>query len=203
MVAQLRRDTDALVASVGPNLEAAARAGNPFYVSLARSLLAYAAVVTGDPGAGIDGLLEQYAVTTQMGARLMDPMVITMLAEGYLAAGRYGDGLDLLDREMPGLAEGGRVSYLPDHLRLRGELLLARDPDEVEAPLRQFAEAAAVAAEHGSLSFELRAQVARASLLARVGRGEEGRASLAPLLARFTQGHDDPDQVAARALLAG
>lgn len=203
VVAQLRRDADALVASVGPNLEAAARAGNPFYISLAKSLLAFASIVTGDHEAGIDGLLEQYAVTAQMGARLMDPMMITMLAEGHLAAGRYADGLALLDREMPPLARGGRVSYLADHLRLRGELLLARDPDDPDVSLRLFAEAAAVAAGQGSLSFELRAQVARAAVLARLGRGEEGRAGLAPVLARFTQGHDDPDQVAARTLLTG
>jgi len=71
----------------------------------------------------------------------------------------------------------------------------------VNAPIR-VDRAGEIAASQKALSLELRAAASLARLRKDEGRGEAGRAALAPVLARFAEGHATGDLVAARALLA-
>jgi predicted ATPase/DNA-binding winged helix-turn-helix (wHTH) protein len=61
--------------------------------------------------------------------------------------------------------------------------------------------AQALAQAQGALSWELRIALSLAETWARSGETERGRALVAAILERFSEGHDTPDQQRARALL--
>ncbi len=85
--------------------------------------------------------------------------------------------------------------------RLKGEFLLALDPEnpaEAEACFRQ---AVAIARHQQAKSLELRATMSLARLWQRQGRRDEARATLAAVYGTFTEGFTTPDLVDAAAQL--
>lgn len=84
--------------------------------------------------------------------------------------------------------------------RLEGEIL----GDEMADPARaekSFVAALQLARAQGAKSFELRAATSYAEMLHREGRSDEAKRLLAPIYEWFTEGHDLPDWVRARAVL--
>jgi len=198
MVAYFRRRHDLFAASTDEYLERARRAGNPFYVALALSLDATAKILRGEHDEGLAQLEAQDATMQALGSKLIDPFLVSLLAQGYLIAGRHEQGLNILDARFGAFVEEGRVSWIPDHLRLRSELELARDPAGHEAALGQLARAIGIAREHDAKAFELRAALAAARILKVNGQHQEARSQLGPIYAGFTEGFDDADLVEAR-----
>jgi predicted ATPase len=94
------------------------------------------------------------------------------------------------------------VSFLPDHLRLRAQMLLGLDAAAHDDALAALLRSVEVARSHGARSFELRAALAAGRLLHEIGRGDEGRALVAGAYAGFTESFDDPDLCDARAFLS-
>jgi tetratricopeptide (TPR) repeat protein len=86
--------------------------------------------------------------------------------------------------------------------RLRGDLLLKRDPPEPSLAEEAFREAIAVAKEHGARSFHLQAALPLAQLYRSTGRLVEAHAALAPALEGFSPTPEMPEIAEARALLA-
>ena len=83
---------------------------------------------------------------------------------------------------------------------MRGELLLLAGaaPSEVEDAFRK---AISIARAQGGKSWELRATMSLARLLAKQGRRDEARAMLADIYGWFTEGFDTADLKDAKALL--
>ncbi|NNE11355.1 MAG: AAA family ATPase [Ilumatobacter sp.] len=175
--------------------------GNPVYVAWAQTNLGYAAVLRGEYDAGIAEIQQQLEVTTGMGAHMFDPVVASLLADSMRRAGRFDDGLAVLDEMTPAFAGGGRVTWACEHAKLRAELLLGRDPAATTEALALLDEAVAIARSHGTVGSELRAALIRAELLRQLGR-DDWCDDLADALDRLPQGHDDPVPTAARTLLA-
>ncbi len=194
-------DHEAVQAAAERLLELAGPIGNPVYIAWGQTNLGYAAVLRGEHDTGIAQMEAQLELTTMMEAHMFDPVVAAMLADAMRRAGRYDDGLRLLDRMTPVFADGGRVTWACEHAKLRAELLLGRDPDATAEALERLDEAVAIARAHGTVGSELRAELVRAELLRDHGR-EDWRDDLAHLLSRLPQGHDDPIPTAARSLLA-
>jgi predicted ATPase len=90
--------------------------------------------------------------------------------------------------------------FVPELLRVKGELLAARDPDDpaVEACLRRGTE---MAREQGALFWELHIAHSLARLRVGQGRSANARLILAPVYGRFTEGFGTADLRAVRALL--
>ncbi|HVX41394.1 MAG TPA: AAA family ATPase, partial [Gemmatimonadaceae bacterium] len=122
VLAYLTRRHDVLGESVGEFIERSQRAGNPFYIAMALALKAYHDVLRGEHDAGIALLAEQDATMRALGSKLIEPFVTSLLLESYLVAGRYDDGLAMLDARFDTFVAEGRVAWVPDHLRLRAEL---------------------------------------------------------------------------------
>jgi DNA-binding SARP family transcriptional activator len=122
------------------------------------------------------------------------------LAEGYLLAMQYEDGLQAIAEGLDHVVRTDDHYSEPELYRLKGELLRQRgdDPEEVEASFRQ---AIAVAQAQEAKSWELRATTSLARLLHDQGRGEEAHQMLAAIYGWFTEGFDTPDLQEARALL--
>lgn len=202
LVAWFRRRHDEFLDSIDEYVASAQRAGNPFYVALSLSLEACAKLLRGEVDAGLRQLEEQYETMRMLGSKLVDPLIVSLLGEAHLAAGRYRDGIALLDESMVAFERDGRVSFLPDHLRLRAELLLGDRPDGHEEALTLLTRAVEAARLHGARSLELRAALAAARLLRSRGENEAARVSVAPVYAGFAEGLDDPDLSEARSFLS-
>jgi class 3 adenylate cyclase/predicted ATPase len=127
--------------------------------------------------------------------------VLTIIAETYLDANQPEEGLTIV-AEAKALLEVTNERWAAAELyRVEGMLQLAlpeRRIAEAEACLRK---AVAVAREHSALSWELRAAVDLAGLLAELGRAAEGKALVEGVYRRFTEGFDSADLIAARAIL--
>jgi predicted ATPase len=86
--------------------------------------------------------------------------------------------------------------------RLKGELLLFSDDGAMaEAAAECFREAIEVAQRQSAKSWELRATMSLARLLAKQGHRDEARAMLADVYNWFTEGFDTADLKDAKALL--
>ena len=138
---------------------------------------------------------------------LVNPGVFShMAASAYLQAHRTVEGKEVVEKAICRLAEGGVPQtggvglFEADLYRLRGEfILLAGGPeDEAEAAFR---DAITIARQHQAKSFELRATMSTARLLAQHDRNSEARAMLAEIYNWFTEGFDTADLKGAKALL--
>ncbi len=85
--------------------------------------------------------------------------------------------------------------------RLKGELLLKREPSNVGEARSCFQRAVEIARNQGAKSLELRATMSLARLLAKQRRRGEARAMLAEIYNWFTEGFDTADLKEAEELL--
>ena len=88
LTAWFRRRYDTFQASVGEYVATATRSGNPFYLAFSLSLDATAKVLRGEVDEGLAQLEAQYKAMGDLGSKLVDPLIVSLLAEGYLTADR-------------------------------------------------------------------------------------------------------------------
>jgi predicted ATPase len=125
----------------------------------------------------------------------------TCLAEGCLRAGYIESGLEVVDQSLEVAHTSGVTMYEAETCRLKGELLIAKDPTNA-APVEQwYRKAIHVASEQDAKSWELRATVSLARLLRDTNRRDEARKMLAEIYNWFTEGFDAADLKDAKALL--
>jgi class 3 adenylate cyclase/tetratricopeptide (TPR) repeat protein/predicted RNA-binding Zn-ribbon protein involved in translation (DUF1610 family) len=132
---------------------------------------------------------------------VLKPVLLTLIAEQQLVAGRHDDALATLRRGLEHSKLVFNQFYAPEIPRVRGEILLAQSRDNVTAAEKTFRDALGLAAKQSCRPLELRAATSLARLLAGNSRREEARDVLAPIYAAFTEGFEKPDLVAAKALL--
>lgn len=129
------------------------------------------------------------------------PYVKSALAEAIARQGDLDLALQLIEEcleqiERPTWQE---QEWLAEVLRLKGWILIQRGHhDAAEAALRASIQCAR---DQQAKSWELRAAITLARLLAERGRRESAHTLLAPVYGWFTEGFDTPDLVEARALL--
>ena len=163
--------------------------------------LGWALALSGDSDQGVAHLEQGLCALNTMGARGHVTHYLCFMAEGFLSARRYADGLGQVTRALDLAAEIEEHWYVPRLHQVRAELLLRlHGPREkaVEACLRQ---AILVARQLGAKGWELPTTVRLARLWLDSGRRTEGRELLAPIYEWFTEGFDTPDLQEAKALL--
>jgi predicted ATPase len=114
--------------------------------------------------------------------------------------GRQREGLQAVGGGFELLRRGGNRWFDAELLRLKGELLLLSDGTEAEA-IQCFRDAIAIARSQSAKSWELRAIMRLARLLAKQDRRDEARAMLAGIYGWFSEGFDTADLKDAKALL--
>jgi predicted ATPase len=105
-----------------------------------------------------------------------------------------GEGLELIQRT-------GSGCYEAEIRRLKGELLLIDPHGAAPEAVQCFRDAIDVARRQSAKSWELRATMSLARLLAAQGRLKEARTMLADIYNWFTEGFDTADLKDAKALL--
>jgi len=127
-------------------------------------------------------------------------LYLVWLAEALWIAGEFNDSLNAIDQTLERAERTEERWYLPELLRIRGELLIQQgDPDAIAAAQQHFAQSLHFAREQKARSWELRTAIS----IARVpSSGDDARASLRSVLDGFREGFETADLRAARRLLS-
>jgi predicted ATPase len=155
----------------------------------------------GDRERGMTGLQEAVTKFRGQGNKLFAPSFQGLLAE-LEAEGENADGaLTRVDAALALANETGeRWSDALLH-RIRGTILLKRDPANTAPPEEAFLAAIAVAQAQKAKSFELQAALSLAKLYQSTGRPADAYAILAPALEGFSPAPEMPEIAEAQALL--
>jgi len=134
------------------------------------------------------------------GANLGLPFFRSYLAEACLGLGALDQAREALDSAAAAIEASNERFHEPEVLRLRAVLAMRTGADAAARELleRSIAQSRA----QGARAWELRSTTTLAELMAGEGQAAEGRARLAEVYARFDEGFDTPDLVAARAIIS-
>ena len=147
--------------------------------------------------AGLDGLRGRQSRT-----RLYTPF-LSSLAEILALKGDCEESLALADEAVRRTENNNGFWWMPEALRIKGEVLaLAGGSDKIEAE-RQFRTSIASAKQQGAPSWELRAATSLCRLHNRQNRSDDARGLLNSVYRKFAGGFDTYDLRTARAILDG
>jgi len=130
------------------------------------------------------------------------PSFEAALAEAEASAGETDAGLRRLDDS---LAEAERIEqrwYQAEMHRIRGEILLKRDPADTAVAEQSLQAAIAIAQSQQAGSFELRAALSLAKLYRAANRDADAHTVLAPAVEGFPPTEQFPELTQTQALLA-
>jgi len=161
--------------------------------------LGHSLLSEGKPDQGVSQMLVGMAGHEEAGNRIKTWM-LAPLANGYRLLRDTEKGLDVVDRALAMANETGELLWKSEILRLKGELILLGGGATTEAE-RLFKEAIGVAQAQAAKSWELRASLSRARLLANQGKGDLVDVTLKPICDWFTEGFHTPDFLEAKSLL--
>ena len=130
------------------------------------------------------------------------PSLEAALAEAEASAGETDAGIRRLDDSLAELERTEQRWFEAEIHRMRGEILLKRDPADTAAADQSLQAAIAIAQSQKARSFELRTATSLARLRRDQGHCTEARDLLAPVYGWFTEGFDTADLKEAAALLS-
>jgi class 3 adenylate cyclase/predicted ATPase len=196
---QYRREAYAAQETAEDAIALAAERGFTDLLSRATSIRGWAISEQGRHEEGIAQIREGLAAYRATGSEILRPYFLTLLAEACMATGRLDDGLDALTEALAAADEHGNRHHDSEIHRLKGEVLLRQN--NAQEAQKSFEHAIEVARSQSAKSFELRATMSLARLLASQGHRDEARAMLAEIYNWFTEGFDTADLKEANTLL--
>ena len=174
------------------------------YQTLGRFLDAKLMIERGDFADGLAVLREAFDTCRQTGWRMSYPEFKCWFAAALAGVGLFDEALDAVNEGLDGSGQGEESQrwYVPELLRVKGEVVLRQDwSGSVAASEACFLEALHMAQEQGALFWKLRIALSRARARMTRGLADEARQVLAPVYEQFTEGFGTADLRAARALL--
>ncbi len=196
---QFRREARAAQESAEGAIALCTERGLTEVLALATTLRGWAMAQQGRNEEGIAQIQEGLAVYRATGTEVGRPYFLCLLAEVCTQTGRIDEGLSALTEAVAAADERENRWYEAEMHRLKGQLLLRRDDSTVAEAQSCFQRAIEVARKQSAKSWELRATMSLARLLAKQGRRDEARTMLAEIYGWFTEGFDTADL--AKALL--
>jgi tetratricopeptide (TPR) repeat protein len=155
-----------------------------------------------DPAGGAVELRQALAVLADQGARIVAGFGLGLLAELEAEALGADRALASIDDALSIAHQIEQRNELVFLHRLRGEIMLKRNPPDLAAAEESFRTAIAIAKQQGERSCELLASLALAKLHQSTGRLAEAHALLAPVLEGFSPTPEMPEIAEAQALVA-
>ena len=134
-------------------------------------------------------------------ALFFDGLIKIALAEGEARTGDVDRALAILDEALATSDRIGHRAFDAELHRMRGEMLLQRDPANAAPAEEAYLAAIAVARSRGARSFELRAALSLAKLYQSTARPVEAHDVLAPALEGFAPTPEMPEIAEAQTLL--
>jgi tetratricopeptide (TPR) repeat protein len=130
------------------------------------------------------------------------PMLLMIQAGVYGQAGRPAEGLILLDEALSIVGPRSGNPLASELCRLKGDLLLARSPENPAEAETWFEQALTIARDRRASLMELRAAMSLSRLWREQGQPERDRRVLSEAYGKLTEGFAIADLKEARALLA-
>ena len=197
-----RSDTQGVLRAAKPTVEFSRQHALSLYLAIGKALCGWANARLGDHETGLEELRHALRDLADQGNKLWLPLYQGLLAqiesdghEVEQATATIGDAVALADQI------GGYWATAFLH-RIRGEILLKRDPANTAPAEEAFLTAIGIAQQQKAKSFELRAALSLAKLFQSTGRAADAHAVLAPALEGFSPTPEFPEIEQAQALLA-
>jgi predicted ATPase len=162
-------------------------------------------LATAQIGAASDGLADMrrgVELLREQNVLIFDGLFKMALAEVEARAGDVDRAVAILDEALATSERIGHRTFDAELNRVRGEMLLKRDPSNPAPAEEALQTAIAVAKKQATRSFELRAALALGKLYQSTGRPAEAHAVLAPALEGFSPTPEMPEIAEAEELLS-
>lgn len=153
----------------------------------------------GDVDGGIEHLRRSRATLYATRHRIMTTVFATALAEGLAAQNQLDEALQTINEAIAEIPDHGESFDMPEMLRVKGEIL-ARSGEAAEAE-HCFGKSLDLSRRQCALGWELRGAISLGRVWRQAGKAGEARDLLTPLVARYHEGLQSRDLVAARELL--
>jgi predicted ATPase len=201
-IAIMTGDFDAAAHSIAALTELSTKQSGSFWTSCAPCLDAVLLIRRGEFARGAILLSKSLKTFRRTENTVYYLALLGSLAEGLAGAGQLSEAQAANDEALAVSKRDGQVWYLPELLRIRGELLLRemRTRSAVAAE-NCFLESLKTARQQGALFWELRAALSLTQLRLKQKRSDEARHILAPIYGQFTEGFETTDLCAARRTL--
>ena len=174
----------------------------PFWRAFGVFLEGFASAQSGTTGGGLLDMRRGIELLREQNVLLLDGLLKIALAEAEASAGDVDRAVAILDEALATSERTGHRTFDAELHRVRGEMLLKRDPTGLAPAEAAFQTAIAVAQRQGTRSFELRAALPLANLYQSTGRPADAHTVLAPALEGFSPTPGMPEIAEAQALLA-
>jgi predicted ATPase len=175
--------------------------GHAFYLALGTFLRGWALFQQGQHEEGLAQMHQGLVALRTVGAEVIRPSFLTLLAEAYGTVAQADQGLSLLAEARTIMDQNGQRYVEAELYRLEGALRLRQTVPEVSQAVRCFQQALSIARQQQAKSLELRAATSLARLWQAQGQPQEAYDLLAPVYGWFTEGFDTTDLMDARLLL--
>jgi predicted ATPase len=203
-VLEMLRGDAAAALSTAEALEAFAQQhGMTYYRTVAEVLGGWARGRCYDPSAGVAKLRRALAALAEQGHRVAAPLYYALLAELEAEALGANVALGRIDEALALAHQIDNWYVFPLLHRVRGEILLKRDPADRASAEEAFRASIAIAKAQGARSHLLLTSLHLAKLYRLTGRHAEAHTVLAPALDGFSPTPEMPEIAEAQALLAG
>jgi adenylate cyclase len=199
-VQQLRGELDEVYGLADSMTELSAAHGLPQWLAVGRILSGW---VQAERGHGVIQLQSAVSEYRSKGSDLWELYFSLLLVTGLLKHGAIEDGLRLISDGLNRADQTGSHIWNAEFHRLRGELLLGRDPADASQAEASFNRALVIARGQNAKSWELRAASSLGRLWRRQGKGDEAAQLLKGIHEWFTEGFDTADLREAKNLLDG
>jgi predicted ATPase len=160
-----------------------------------------ATIENGEASGGLEALHRGSDLLREQKLLLYDGLVKIALAEAEARAGDVDRGLTTLEEALATSNRIGHRAFDAELHRVRGEMLLKRDPANPAPAEESLLTAIGVAKQQRTRSFKLRASLSLAELYQSTGRPVEAHAVLAPALEGFAPTTEMPEIAKAQALM--
>ena len=155
-----------------------------------------------NPDAGAAEMRQALAVLINKGGRLLVAFFQGLLADLELETLGADSAVARIDEALVSADQATNFASLPFLHRLRGDILLKRNPPDIAPAEDAYRTAIAIAKQQAARSYELLASLALAKLYQSTGRLADAYAVLPPALEGFTPTPEMPEIAEAQALLA-
>ncbi|WP_314953177.1 ATP-binding protein [Bradyrhizobium cosmicum] len=171
------------------------------YLAVGRGVKGELAIRRGEAAAGVETIKACLRELHEAGYELLTTTFNIALVQGLLALGQIEQGARLIDDAIRLVEQSGDHLYLPELLRMKGRVLLARPQAETDQAEAHFVQALELSRRKGAKAWKLRAAMDLAGLLAERGRREEAKRRLRSALEGFAEGSGTADIASANRLL--
>jgi predicted ATPase len=205
MMQHMCRGGDPTLEHVQTSVELSSEYGFPYLTALGTALHGWERTRVGQIAAGMSQMRQDLAALRAMGAEILRPSMLALLAEAYVYAGEIEAGLGVLEEALVTAEEHTERFYAAELQRLKGEFVLQKC-QEISANLTPRAICKGPAADGGVISPSLLQTEAEACFQNALHIAQRQRAKLLELRAAMSLSRlwrRQGKRVAARQLLGG